>query len=257
MNISNTPLILKEEYDGVCKLKLNSPKNRNPLSLAMINELSEQLTIIDKDPRLKVVIITGSGVAFCAGHDLRELQNTNMGLTIFRSCSSMMMQIIKLKKPVIAQVNGVATAAGCQLVATADLAIAGFSAKFSTPGINIGLFCTTPSVALSRSISQKKAMEMLLTGDPLSAQKAEAIGLINQAVADENLEQTTHNLALKLAKKPTQILSIGKEAFYRQTQKPIAESYDYASVVMNKNLGEKDCIEGIQAFLQKRRPIWR
>jgi enoyl-CoA hydratase/carnithine racemase len=256
MNIKTNPLILKEQSKGVCTLKFDRPNTRNPLSLAMMRELSKQLQTIQNDPSIKVVVITGSGSAFCSGHDLKELQSTSSGLMIFSSCSNLMMQIIRLKKPVIAQVNGAAAAAGCQLVATSDLAISGSSAKFSTPGIDIGLFCTTPAVALSRSVPHKKAMEMLLTGDSISAQEAKDIGLINQVVGDEKLEQTTNELALKLAQKPAHVLSLGKEAFYRQLEQPISESYEYASSVMNKNLYENDCIEGIQAFLQKRKPIW-
>lgn len=255
-----TPLVIRHDNSGVCTLTLNRPKARNALSLAMINAMIDHLGVIAEDPSARVVVLAGAGSAFCAGHDLKELKETPDPAetqTLFSRCSDMMMYLVRLPQPVIAKVHGVATAAGCQLVATADLAVAGKSAKFATPGVNIGLFCTTPSVAVSRTVSRKKAMEMLLTGEPITATAAEAMGLINSAVPDDDLDETVDALAKLIASKSAHILSLGKKAFYEQIEKPMAESYVYASAVMAQNMLDEDCTEGIAAFVEKRAPNWR
>ena len=252
-----TPLVIRHDNGGVCTLTLNRPKARNALSLAMIDAMTDHLDAIAKDPSARVVVLAGAGSAFCAGHDLKELKdNPDPAETqaLFSRCSDMMMRLVRLPQPVIAKVHGVATAAGCQLVATADLAVAGKSAKFATPGVNIGLFCTTPSVAVSRTVSRKKAMEMLLTGEPITATAAEAMGLINSAVPDDDLDKTVDALGKLIASKSAHILSIGKKAFYEQIEKPMADSYVYASSVMAQNMLEDDCTEGIAAFVEKRAP---
>lgn len=252
-------LVLRRDRDGVCTLKLNHPKTRNALSRAMIDALSAHLDAVADDSSVRVVVLAGTGKVFSAGHDLKELNNSDDPAFVeelFHVCSDMMMQLVNLPQPVIAKVHGVATAAGCQLVATADLAIAGKSATFATPGVNIGLFCTTPSVAVGRAVSRKKAMEMLLTGEPMSATAAEAAGLINSAVPDSELDATVEALAKLIRSKSAHILALGKKAFYAQIEKPMAESYTYASAVMAQNMLEDDCAEGIAAFVEKRRPKW-
>ena len=257
---NETPLVIRHDKSGVCTLTLNRPKARNALSLSMIDAMIHNLSNIAEDPSARVVVIAGAGPAFCAGHDLKELKATpDPAATqiLFSRCSDMMMRLVRLPQPVIAKVHGVATAAGCQLVATADLAIAGNSAEFATPGVNIGLFCTTPSVAVSRSISRKKAMEMLLTGAPITAAAAETMGLINSTVPDDDLDETVDALAKLITSKSAHILSLGKKAFYEQIEKPIAESYVYASAVMAQNMLDEDCTEGISAFIEKRAPNWR
>lgn len=260
MDPQNDDLVLRRDRQGVCTLKLNQPKTRNALSRAMIDALSHHLDALADDRSVRVVVLAGTGKVFSAGHDLKELNSSNDPAFVeglFQSCSDMMMQLVNLPQPVIAKVHGVATAAGCQLVATADLAIAGKSATFATPGVNIGLFCTTPSVAVGRAVSRKKAMEMLLTGEPMSATAAEAAGLINSAVPDAELDGTVEALAKLIRSKSAHILALGKKAFYAQIEKPMAESYTYASAVMAQNMLEDDCTEGIAAFVEKRRPKWR
>lgn len=254
------PLVVRHDDSGVCTLTLNRPKARNALSLAMIEAFIEHVEAIAEDVSIRVVVLAGAGPAFCAGHDLKELKDNPdpaATQTLFSRCSDMMMHLVRLPQPVIAKVHGVATAAGCQLVATADLAVASKSATFATPGVNIGLFCTTPSVAVSRTVSRKKAMEMLLTGEPVKAAAAEAMGLINSAVPDGDLDDTVNALAKLITSKSAHILSIGKKAFYEQIEKPMADSYVYASAVMAQNMLEDDCTEGIAAFVEKRAPEWR
>jgi len=252
-------LVLKENSDGIVTLTLNRPKARNALSLALMEAALTELDIIAAEKNTRVIILAGAGPAYCAGHDLKELRdNPDSAATqiVFDRCSELMMKLIRMPQPVIAKVHGIATAAGCQLVATADLAIASDSATFATPGINIGLFCTTPSVAISRTLSRKKAMEMLLTGEPMTAAAAAAAGLVNTVVPDHELDKTVHALAQLIKSKPGRILSLGKQAFYEQIEKPMAESYTYAGAVMTKNMLEDDCTEGISAFLEKRTPDW-
>lgn len=259
MTTEHDDLVLRSDEKGVCTLTLNRPAARNALSQAMIEALSERLNEVAQDQSVRVVVLAGSGKVYSAGHDLKELKNSpDLAFVerLFQSCSDVMMQLVNLPQPVIAKVHGVATAAGCQLVATADLAIASKSATFATPGVNIGLFCTTPSVAVGRAVSRKKAMEMLLTGEPMSATAAEAAGLINSAVPDHELDATVDALARLICSKSAHILALGKKAFYAQIEKPMAESYTYASAVMAQNMLEDDCSEGITAFVEKRAPEW-
>ena len=254
------PQLLREMKDGVCTLILNRPHARNALSDSLIAELHSSLLQIKDDRKARVVVIAARGPAFCAGHDLREM-SAKSGIAdyrdLFRRCSDLMLAITHLPQPVIAQVQGIATAAGCQLAASCDLAVAGESAKFATPGVNIGLFCSTPMVALSRKVGRKFAMKMLLTGEFVSAESAREAGLINEVAADSELEKRTMEIAAAIAKKSSHVLAIGKEAFYRQVEMPLADAYDYAAEVMAKNMTARDAAEGIGAFLEKRHPQWR
>ena len=259
--------ILLEELigNGVYRLTLNDAKKRNALSEEMMAKLKSLLTDATDNKSIRVIIIAGNGPAFCSGHDLKQMtagrDNYDQGLTyfkkVFASCSELMQMIVEHPKPIIAEVSGVAAAAGCQLVACCDLAVAGKSARFITPGVNIGLFCSTPMVALSRNVSNKAAMEMLLTGEMVSADKAEHIGLINRVTDDADLEQETTALAELIASKSSLTLKIGKEAFYKQKDMPLSEAYDFASKVMVDNMLEHDAKEGIGSFLEKRKPKWQ
>ena len=259
--------ILLEEFigNGVYRLTLNDAKKRNALSEEMMAKLKSLLTDATDNKSIRVIIIAGNGPAFCSGHDLKQMtagrDNDDQGLTyfkkVFASCSELMQMIVEHPKPLIAEVSGVAAAAGCQLVACCDLAVAGKSARFITPGVNIGLFCSTPMVALSRNVSNKAAMEMLLTGEMVSADKAEHIGLINRVTDDADLEQETTALAELIASKSSLTLKIGKEAFYKQKDMPLSEAYDFASKVMVDNMLEHDAKEGIGSFLEKRKPKWQ
>ena len=254
------PLVLRDDADGVATLTLNRPDARNALSSALMAALHETLEEIAEDPSVRVVVLAGAGPAFCAGHDLKEMRATPDRKTyekLFRQCSRMMLAITRLPKPVIAKVHGIATAAGCQLVATCDLAIASEDARFATPGVNIGLFCSTPMVALSRAVGRKSAMEMLLTGDLISADRAVGAGLINRAVPADRLDSAVDTLARQIASKSTAVVKIGKEAFYRQAELGLQEAYDYASEVMTRNMMAKDAGEGIDAFLNRRQPVWQ
>jgi len=253
-------LVLRTDSEGVTTLALNRPHQRNALSVALMSALIERLGEIRQDPTCRVVILAGEGPAFCAGHDLKEMRaNPDPAFyeALFAQCSDLMQAIITLPQPVIALVHGIATAAGCQLVATCDLAIAASDTKFATPGVNIGLFCSTPMVALTRNIGRKAAMEMLLTGEMVDAQTAVEIGLINRAVPPEALEAEVESLARKIAGKSALTVKIGKEAFYRQAEMPLAEAYRYTAGVMAKNMLAADAGEGIDAFLNKRMPVWR
>ena len=259
--------ILLEELigNGVYRLTLNDAKKRNALSEEMMAKLKSLLTDATDNKSIRVIIIAGNGPAFCSGHDLKQMtagrDNDDQGLTyfkkVFASCSELMQMIVEHPKPIIAEVSGVAAAAGCQLVACCDLAVAGKSARFITPGVNIGLFCSTPMVAMSRNVSNKAAMEMLLTGEMVSADKAEHIGLINRVTDDADLEQETTALAELIASKSSLTLKIGKEAFYKQKDMPLSEAYDFASKVMVDNMLEHDAKEGIGSFLEKRKPKWQ
>ena len=259
--------ILLEEFiaNGVYRLTLNDAKKRNALSEEMMAKLKSLLTDSTDNKSIRVIIIAGNGPAFCSGHDLKQMtagrDNDDQGLTyfkkVFASCSELMQMIVEHPKPIIAEVSGVAAAAGCQLVACCDLAVAGKSARFITPGVNIGLFCSTPMVALSRNVSNKAAMEMLLTGEMVSADKAEHIGLINRVTDDADLKQETTALAELIASKSSLTLKIGKEAFYKQKDMPLSEAYDFASKVMVDNMLEHDAKEGIGSFLEKRKPKWQ
>lgn len=247
--------------NGITTLTLNQPENRNSLSMAMLQALSDLLNELAGDAETRVVVLAASGRVFCAGHDLKEirgqLDSHQFQLDLFNLCSKVMQQIVNLPKPVIARVAGVATAAGCQLVASCDLAVAADTARLATPGVNIGLFCSTPMVALSRNVSRKHAMEMLLTGEMVSAHRAEQIGLVNRVVDEQALDETVHHLAATIASKSGHTLQIGKEAFYQQLEMGLAEAYDFTSEVMAKNMQAADAQEGICAFLEKRKPDWK
>jgi enoyl-CoA hydratase/carnithine racemase len=258
--IEESPLLLRECEAGVLRLTLNRPAARNALSLALMTELVEALEGAARDRQCRVVVIAAAGPVFCAGHDLRELRSDNRREVFERTfalCGDLMLKIVRLPKPVIAEVQGIATAAGCQLVATCDLAVAAESARFATPGVNIGLFCSTPMVALSRAVGRKAAMEMLLTGELIEAAKAQALGLINRVVPPSELRAATDALAGQIAAKSAFTLAIGKEAFYRQAELDLAEAYRYAAEVMTRNMLAQDAAEGIDAFLEKRRPEWK
>ena len=252
-------MLQRQDQGGVATLTLNRPDQRNALSVGLMTALEAAIASIRHDPAVHVVVIAAAGVAFCAGHDLREIRATPSRAAydaLFAQCGRLMQAIVHLPKPVIAQVHGVATAAGCQLVASCDLAVAGTSARFATPGVNIGLFCSTPMVALSRAVPRKHAMEMLLTGDMISAERAQDIGLVNRVVADAELAGVTAALAAQIAGKSPLTLAIGKEAFYHQAEMKLADAYHYAAQVMTNNMLAHDAAEGIDAFLQKRQPHW-
>ncbi len=232
---------------------------RNALSVALMTVLDAALAAAADDPAVHVVVIGGAGPAFCAGHDLREMRaNPGRDSTeaLFTQCSNLMLRIVRLSKPVIARVHGVATAAGCQLVASCDLAVAAADARFATPGVNIGLFCSTPMVALSRAVGRKPAMEMLLTGDLIDAARAREIGLVNRVVPAAELDAATAALARQIASKSPLVLAIGKQAFYRQAEMELDAAYRYAAEVMTRNMLARDAAEGIDAFLGKRAPRW-
>ena len=251
-------LLLREDRDGIARLTLNRPAARNALSVPLMTTLEAALAEIEADTAIRVVVLAGAGPAFCAGHDLKEVRGGDGAAhqALFAQCSRVMQAITGLRVPVIAQVHGIATAAGCQLVATCDLAIAADTARFATPGVNIGLFCSTPMVALSRAVGRKAAMEMLLLGDMIDAATAVRHGLVNHAVPEAALAETVTSLATRIAGKSRAVLAIGKPAFYAQAELPLAEAYAYASDVMVRNMREPDAAEGIDAFLQKRKPVW-
>jgi len=259
MNHVPTPFLIRDDKDGVVTLALNRPLARNALSIGLMEALDAELISIAATPAARVVVIAANGPAFCAGHDMREMRATptrEAYETVFALCSRLMQRIVALPKPVIARVHGAASAAGCQLVATCDLAIAGESARFATPGVNIGLFCSTPMVALSRAVGRKAAMEMLLTGEPVDASKAREIGLVNRVVPDTELNVTVAALARQIARKSPLTLAIGKEAFYRQAELDLAAAYALTAEVMTRNMLTRDAEEGIDAFLEKRAPVW-
>jgi enoyl-CoA hydratase/carnithine racemase len=261
---TDAPILLKETDGAVSILTLNRPEARNALSEELMTALQEALDAIANDNAIKAVVIAANGPAFCAGHDLKQLiphtRDSDKGhayfAKLFAQCSRLMQTIVRLPKPVIAQIHGVATAAGCQLVASCDLAVASDAARFATPGVNIGLFCSTPMVALSRNVPRKMAMEMLLTGDLVDAKTAKAIGLINHVTTHDELSVTTMHLARKIASKSRGTVALGKEAFYRQLEMPLAQAYDFASETMTRNMMMADANEGICAFIDKRNPTW-
>ncbi len=251
--------LLVEGADGIAVVTLNRPEKRNALSLEVMRELLAAFAAIGADRSIKAVILRGLGPAFSAGHDLREMLERSIEdyrLT-FDTCVKLMESIQTIPQPVIAEVAGVATAAGCQLVATCDLAIASTAAVFATPGVKIGLFCTTPMVALTRAIGRKRAMEMLLTGEPIDALTAADWGLINRAVPPEALESATSSLASKIAGSAGAVVGLGKAAFYAQIDLPQAQAYAYAKEVMSQNALAADAQEGMGAFVGKRPPVWR
>ena len=257
-------VVLKDQDGGILRLTLNRPDQRNALSEALIGALHSALDEAAADPSARVIVIAARGTAFCAGHDLKEIAarraDPDRGRGYFEwlmtACSALMQAIVTCPKPVIAQVQGPAAAAGCQLVASCDLAIASEAASFAVPGVNIGLFCSTPMVALSRNVGAKAAMEMLLTGEAIDAYEAARIGLVNRAVAAQALERETLALARRIAAQSAAVVKIGKRAFYAQAEMGLAEAYDYCSRVMVENLLYRDAEEGIGAFIDKRRPEW-
>ena len=263
-NIAEVPLLLREDRGPIAVLTLNRPEARNPLSLELIETLHRTITELGKGDAIRAIVLTGAGTAFSSGHDLRELtshrNDPDRGRDFFaktmNACSDLMLAIVRSPTPVIAAVNGIATAAGCQLVASCDLAVASLDARFATPGVNIGLFCSTPMVALSRNLSRKAAMEMLLLGDLVSAIEAKELGLVNFAVEPTHVVNEAVELGRRIAEKPKRTLKIGKEAFYQQLEMPLDEAYRYAAAVMVENMLDDEAEEGIGAFLDKRRPNW-
>lgn len=258
------PLVLREEEGAVALLSLNRPKARNALSIALMEALLAQIEAVGADPAIKAVVLRAEGPAFSAGHDLKEMTarraDEDRGRAFFSEtmqlCARMMQAVVNCPKPVIAEVHGIATAAGCQLVASCDLAIASREAKFATPGVNIGLFCSTPMVALSRNVARKHAMEMLLLGEMVTAERAAEIGLINKAVEPGEVHSEAMHMAKIIASKSGLTLAIGKRAFYEQVEKTLPEAYDYAAEVMVRNMLARDAEEGINAFIEKRAPVW-
>ena len=261
---SSEPLLFTDRRDGVLRLTLNRPGTRNALSSALMRGLLDMLEHAATDHAVRAIVIAANGPVFSAGHDLREMTEARADrdhgkeiyAALFTQCSALMQAIVGHPRPIIAEVQGLATAAGCQLVASCDLAVAADTAKFATPGVNIGLFCSTPMVALSRNVSRKVAMEMLLTGEMVSAAEAVRIGLINRAVAAETLTAETMALAGKIAAKPYATVRTGKHAFYQQLEMPLEKAYAYAAQVMTENMLHAEANEGIGAFLEKREPKW-
>ena len=258
-------ILLKDKIDnGILRLTLNNPKNQNTLSELMIDSLKKAFSDAATDQSIKVIILAANGAIFCAGHDLKEItearksqdSGTDYFKQLFDSCSELMQMIVSNPKPVIAEVDGIATAAGCQLVASCDLAIATNDSKFATPGVNIGLFCSTPMVALSRNVAKKHAMEMLLTGDMIDSINAKAIGLINNHVSKDLLMEKTLSIANKIASKSAMTVKMGKQAFYIQSELELSEAYKYTSKIMVENMLKEDAKEGIDAFINKRNPKW-
>ena len=260
LNPATADSILTQEIsDGIATLTLNRPKQRNALSFALMATLQEALDGLKEDTSVKVIVLAANGPGFCAGHDLKEIRSEpreEVYRDLFAACSKLMVTIVKHPKPVIAQVHGIATAAGCQLVASCDLAVAAEDCRFATPGVNIGLFCSTPMVALSRNVGRKQAMEMLLTGEMMDAATAKDFGLINRITPAETLASTTRELAALIASKSPLTIKIGKEAFYQQLEMPLEEAYGFASEVMTQNMLTRDASEGIDAFIEKRPPTW-
>jgi enoyl-CoA hydratase/carnithine racemase len=259
------PILLREMVGPIAVITLNRPAARNSLSEAMIAGLHAELDEIRDNKSIRGVVIAANGPAFSAGHDMKELtarrSDPDRGRAYFaelmNACSAMMQAIVHLPKPVVASVQGIATAAGCQLVASCDLAIASEAASFATPGVDIGLFCSTPMVALSRNVPRKQAMEMLLTGEPIPAARAREIGLVNRVVAAGTERDAAIELAQQVALKSAYTVKLGKEAFYRQAEMSLADAYRYAAEVMTENMMARDAEEGIGAFIEKRMPIWR
>jgi enoyl-CoA hydratase/carnithine racemase len=258
--INPGPVLLRHDEDGIATLTLNRPGQYNALSEDLLTRLQSELDQIARTETLRVVVIAANGKAFCAGHDLKEMRASDdraVHQALFDQCGRMMMGIHRLPQPVIACVNGIATAAGCQLVANCDLAVAAEDARFAVSGINVGLFCSTPAVPLSRSLLRKQAMQMLLTGDFISAREAQACGLVNEVVAAKELGSATQSLAAKISVKSAHAIRLGKEMFYKQLPMDLADAYAYASERMACNMDSDDAREGIDAFIQKRKPKWK
>ena len=257
-------LLSQQGSDGILRLTLNDPNRRNALSEVMLAALDEAFDRAGDDPSVRVIILAAAGPVFCAGHDLKEMttgrQNADRGRAYFtkvlNQCSFVMQKIVTCPKPVIAEIAGIATAAGCQLVASCDLAVASETAQFCTPGVHIGLFCSTPMVALSRNLANKHVMEMLLTGENVSAWRAAEMGLVNQVVPSIHLSNASMALAEKIAAKSILTVATGKRAFYQQKEMDLATAYNYASEIMVENMLARDAEEGIAAFIEKRAPDW-
>ena len=262
----NLNILIKEKSEkGVLRLTMNNSDQKNPLSENMMSMLMDEIKAASSDQSIRVIVLAANGNVFSSGHDLKEItaarESEDKGKVYFANlfdyCSSLMQLIVNTSQPVIAEVDGVATAAGCQLVASCDLALASHESRFATPGVNLGLFCSTPMVALSRNVNKKNAMEMLLTGDFISAEKAKEIGLINNAVPKEDLTSEVDRLAEKIASKSTMTVATGKRAFYAQAEMDLSDAYEYTSKTMTDNLLKNDAKEGIDAFLEKRSPDWK
>jgi enoyl-CoA hydratase/carnithine racemase len=257
---ANEPPLLRHDDDGIVTLTLNRPRQYNALSDALLGEMQSQLDAIAGAPAVRVVVIAGAGPAFCAGHDLKEMRarpDQAYYRDLFQRCSRMMITITQMPQPVIARVHGIATAAGCQLVATCDLAVATPAARFATSGINVGLFCSTPAVALSRNVSEKHAFEMLMTGDFIDADSALRYGLVNRVVPAGELDKAVTDLARNIAGKSAVAVAAGKRLFYRQRDLDLSAAYDVAAETMACNMMAEDVGEGIDAFMQKRPPVWK
>ncbi|MFO7738532.1 MAG: enoyl-CoA hydratase [Desulfatiglandaceae bacterium] len=251
--------ILYEETEKIGLLTLNRPDKRNALSLELLEEFSSCLTQAARKKSAKVIIVKGAGPAFCAGHDMKEILDTPLNdiRRLFQTCLDLMLLIHSIPQPVIGQVHGIATAAGCQLVAACDLVVAAKDARFATPGVKIGLFCTTPMVALSRAVGRKKALEMVLTGEFISAQEAMSHGLINRVVSKESLETETWALSQAIAQYSLVTLGVGKQAFYQQIEMGEKQAYQYGKEVISANAVMADAVEGMRAFFEKRTPVWK
>tara|TARA_Y100000590_G_scaffold24282_1_gene27646 strand:- start:3734 stop:4531 length:798 start_codon:yes stop_codon:yes gene_type:complete len=262
----NENILIKEKSErGILRLTMNNSDQKNPLSEIMMGLLTNEIKRASSDKSVRVIVLAATGNVFSSGHDLKEIttarESEDNGEVYFKKlfdyCSSLMQLIVNTPQPVIAEVDGVATAAGCQLVASCDLAIASHESKFATPGVNLGLFCSTPMVALSRNVNKKNAMEMLLTGDFINAVKAQEIGLINNTVSKEELTLEVNKLAEKIASKSTMTVATGKKAFYAQAEMDLSKAYKYTSKTMTDNLLKHDAKEGINAFIEKRLPVWK
>jgi enoyl-CoA hydratase/carnithine racemase len=254
------PVLLRSDAEGVVGLALNRPNAYNALSRELLGALQRELEQIQADPSVRVVVITGKGRAFCAGHDLKEMRGERADpakvRSLFEQCSAVMFRLTRLPQPVIALVDGIATAAGCQLVAACDLALATTNARFATSGVRYGLFCSTPMVPVSRNLARKPAMEMLLTGDFIEADEALRLGLVNQVVSPDKLEEAFDALLARLLDKPSDVLALGKRAFYRQLEMGLEQAYDFTTDVMVENASYRNFEEGLAAFVEKRKPSW-
>lgn len=253
------PILLRNDAQGVAGLTLNRPAAYNSLSRAMLDALERELDVIADDPAVRVVVIAGTGRAFCAGHDLKEIRGQmtpEVIREVFALCSRIMLKLTRLPQPVVALVDGIATAAGCQLVAACDLALATSNARFATSGIKYGFFCSTPMVALSRNVPRKPALEMLFTGDFIEADDAWRLGLVNRVVAPEKLEEAFDDLVGRLLDKPKDVLALGKRAYYRQIEMGLEEAYAFTTEVMVENSTRPAFKEGMDAFAEKRQPAW-
>ncbi|NP_001106357.1 enoyl-CoA hydratase domain-containing protein 3, mitochondrial precursor [Xenopus laevis] len=258
-HLQHTPLTVLQQEHGIRRIILNNPQQRNALSLPMIQSLQKDILHEADDPNLRVIIISAEGNVFSSGHNLKELTaeyGKDYHMEVFNTCAKLMTLFQTLPVPVIAEVNGLATAAGCQLVASCDIAVASDKSRFATPGVNVGLFCSTPGVALGRAVPRKVALEMLFTGEPISAHDALLHGLVSKVVPEENLKSETNRIALKICQTSHSVVALGKSTFYRQMAKSLTDAYKLTSEVMVENLAMKDGQEGLKSFIQKRKPVW-